>query len=819
MSFVRVKKLTWDLFRPFSTAALCALALLNGGQSLAAQSPALWTPIEETSIQSSGERALVPIAYRTMRLNQSVLLGMLAQAPMEFTEAARTAAPIITLPMPDGSLARFKFEESPIMEKALADQYPEFKTYRAQGIDDPTATARFDYLPSGFHAMIRSVEGTVMIDPYAEGNLTDYTTYWKRDAALTKKAFTCGVGGNVEPLAAPGPAFKSVVTPEVISGTKLRTYRLAVAATNEYAVAVGSNTVAGTLAAQVLIMNRVNGVYERELAIRMVIIGTNNQIVYAGNRLCGGVACTAANDPYTNDDGGVMLGENQTNIDSVIGSSNYDIGHVFSTGGGGVATLNSPCNAATKARGVTGLNVPVGDPFAIDYVAHEMGHQWGANHTFNTTAGSCSGNRATSSAYEPGSGVTIMAYAGICGAQNLARNSIDTFHVKSLEVMKAYSQDGGGNACAAQTDTFNTPPTVTGPGNFTIPKGTPFALTATASDVNNDSITYDWQEYDLGAATTAVPNTDAGGAMPVFRPYLPTVSGTRTFPSLQYILNNANVPPATFSCSAGTCLTGELLPSISRAMTFQVIARDNRANGGGINTATSVVTVDGVSGPFAVTAPNTAVSVAGGSSLTVSWNVNGTSGAPVNAANVKISLSTDGGATFPNTLISSTPNDGSQAVTVPSIPTTTARIKVEAVGNIFFDISDANFTITGSAVAGALDVDASNTNTRYGAATDGILVLRYMLGVRGANLTANALGGTATRTDPAAIKTYLDGIVASLDIDGDNTVNALTDGLLILRYMLNITSGPALLAGAANPAGSRTIAGTIPAHLASLMPP
>lgn len=221
---------------------------------------------------------------------------------------------------------------------------------------------------------------------------------------------------------------------------------------------MGSNTVAGTLAAQVLIMNRVNGVYERDLAIRMVMIANNDQIVYAGNNMncpvgTGGTACTGANDPYTNNSGTAMLGENTTVLNQVIQTANYDIGHVFSTGGGGVATLNGPCGA-NKARGVTGLTNPVGDPFAIDYVAHQMGHQWGANHTFNSTTGSCGGgNRSATSAYEPGSGITIMAYAGICGNQNLALNSIDTFHVKSLEVIVAYSQTGNGNTCGVTTAT------------------------------------------------------------------------------------------------------------------------------------------------------------------------------------------------------------------------------------------------------------------------------------------------------------------------------------------------------------------------------
>src|ERR1044072_645133 len=200
-----------------------------------------------------------------------------------------------------------------------------------------------------------------------------------------------------------------------------------------------------------------------------------------------------------------------------------------------------------------------------------MGHQWGGNHTFNGTVDNCGGgNRSSTAAYEPGSGITIMAYAGICGTQDLAAHSIDTFHVKSLEEIVAYSQTGNGNTCAVATATNNTAPAVNGPGNFTIPKGTPFYLTAAATDINGDSITYDWEEYDLGGSTTAVPNTDSDGtARPILRPYLPTVDGTRTFPSLQYILNNANVPPAT----TGGFLTGELLPAIARNMTFQVTAR------------------------------------------------------------------------------------------------------------------------------------------------------------------------------------------------------------------------------------------------------
>lgn len=636
------------------------------------QSNQLWRDVDERSLDQTAKRLLIPKAYRTTRLDPVALNETLAAAPMEFARPPNQN-PMISLPMPDGTLARFRFEEAPIMEPGLAAKFPSFKTYRAQGIDDPNATSRFDFLPTGFHAIVLSPSGTVLIDPYAQGNITDYISYWKRDAANCAGPFQCDF---VDP-ALPSSQERTAAAPTIISGGTLRTYRLALAASSSYSAVAGGGTIAGALAAQILVMNRVNGVYERDVAIRMTLISNNNLIIYTD----------AATDPYAG--AGNILDINQANIDAVIGPANYDIGHVFNVGTGGIAQLNVPCTAS-KARGATGLANPVGDPFAIDYVAHEMGHQWGASHTFNGTSGNCGGNRSGAHAYEPGSGITIMAYAGICGNQNLAAHSIDTFHYDSLNAIIQYSQSGNGNSCAVQTAAGNTPPSITGPGNFNIPKQTAFSLTALASDIDNDSITYDWQEFDLGPSTSAVPNTDADGQpRPILRPYLPNSSPTRTFPSLQYILDNANVPPAT----TDGFLTGELLPAITRTMVFQVIARDNRANAGGINSATSNVFVTASSGPFTVTVPDTAVAWTGGSTENVTWNVSNTTAAPVSAANVKISLSVDGGSTFPLTLLASTPNDGSAAVTVPHVETTTARIKIEAVGNVFFDISAANFTI------------------------------------------------------------------------------------------------------------------------------
>ena len=659
------------------------------GQDKTTAADKMWREIDDAALQRQLlPRPIIPNAYRTFALDKAALQNALRKAPMEFTEAARSNPLLMTIPMPDGTLARFHVEEAPMFEAALAAKHPEIKTYRARGVDDPTATARFDFMPNGFHAIILSASATVLIDPYATGDTSNYISYFKNDAER-RGGFTCYFRSDVEQLTSVPDLFPDA--PNVSSGTNLRTYRLALAATGEYTNVFreGGDTDAQARARafvqMVLIMNRVNGVYEREVAITMRFISNEDAIIYTD----------PATDPYTNESGFAMLAENQTNLTNVIGTANFDIGHVFSTGGGGIASLRSPCNPNGKARGVTGLPFPVGDSFAIDFVAHEMGHQFGGNHTFNGLGGNCAGN-SSGAAYEPGSGVTIMGYAGICSSQNLALHSIDTFHVKSIEEIVSFSVNGPGNSCASTTPTGNTIPEVTiEQTGLTIPKQTPFFLTATASDENGDALTYDWQEYDLGAPGNGIPNSDEDGQeRPIFRPFLPTPDPTRIFPRLIHILNTTdNRPPNTI----GGRLTGEILPSITRTMIFQVIVRDNRPNGGGVRSRATVVNIDGTSGPFTVTAPTTGVSWTGNSSQTVTWDVANTNNATVNAQLVKISLSTDGGQTFPTVISASTPNDGSESITVPNVTTAQARIKIEAVENIFFDISTGNFVITASA--------------------------------------------------------------------------------------------------------------------------
>lgn len=646
-----------------------------GSKLFSGENSSLWNDVNESSFSVKGERRIIPQVYRTVRTNFTELSNLLRTAPFEFSQRAANDPLIIQLPMPDGSMSRFEVTEYSMMEQGLAVKFPEIKTFNVKGIDDPYATGKLDITVHGFHGMVLSVRGDYFIDPYSTNEKDIYISYFRKDF-VSNQSFECMTQDNPDSFL----AAKDYMRGGFVSGPQLRTYRLAMAATGEY-TAFHGGTVQTGMAAIVTAVNRVTGVYEIEFAVRVVLVANNDLIVYTN----------ASTDPYTNNNGGTMLGQNQTTLDNIIGSANYDIGHVFSTGGGGVAGLRVVCINGQKAQGVTGLPQPIGDPFYIDYVAHEMGHQYGGNHTFNSQTSSCGGgNRNGNTAYEPGSGSTIMAYAGICGSDNLQSNSDPYFHTISFLEIVSYTQNSGGNTCAQITNTGNTAPVVTVPaGGQTIPISTPIALTGSATDAENpNSLTYCWEEYDLGPAGTL--NNPSGNA-PIIRSFNPDTSSTRIIPRISNLIAN-------------TFATGERLPTYARALSFRLTVRDNSVGGGGVNYEYVSYTVTAGAGPFLVTQPNTNVTWNSNSPQTVTWNVANTDAAPVSVSNVNIKLSTDGGVSFPIMLLANTPNDGTESVNLPSLNITNARVKVESVGNIFFDISNTNFSISNQ-------VNVLNNNT------------------------------------------------------------------------------------------------------------
>ncbi len=656
--------------RPSVLLALAAsfaaghIAGADGGRAVAVSDDALWTTLDALPANVLAEAAWVrPLKFTPAAINLDGMRAALIAAPRERTQGAIAHPAIIALPMPDGSFQRFAVVESSIMEAPLAAKYPELKTYAARGIDDPTATGRLDITPAGFHGQVLSGNGKFYIDPVSRNDTTYYAAYDRNDLAPKGGGMQCTVLENEfgVPHQFKRPAMDTLAP--LNFGTQLSQYRLAMAADGEYTAFQGG-TVAQGLAAVVTTVNRVDGVYERDLAVRFVLVANNNLLIYTN----------ASTDPYSNSPASAMLTQNQNTITSVIGSANYDVGHVFGTGGGGIAQLSCVCSSGNKAKGTSQSPTPTGDGFDIDYVAHEMGHQFGGNHTFNacSTAGPLP--------VEPGSGISIMAYAGICGTSNdLAPHSIPNFHISNiLNEMRPFIT-GSGGTCATAIPLGNGIPFVEAGPNYTIPCGTPFMLTAAGTDPDNDAITYQWEQTD--SSSTAVTGSSGifpdTGVNPILISDTDTASPVRIIPALSNLL-------------AGTVRKGETLPTKSRTLHMRCTVRDGK---GGLFSDTMSVTTVATAGPFAVTAPTIGASLQAGIGQSVAWNVASTDLSPISTASVRIDLSIDGGVTWPVNLVASTPNTGSASVVLPNTPTTTARIRVMPVDNIFFNITQ-NFTIT-----------------------------------------------------------------------------------------------------------------------------
>jgi subtilisin-like proprotein convertase family protein len=629
-------------------------------------------------------------------VNTLSMKAAIATAPYR-ENSAYSSSFTVQLPNLKGGFNTYKVLRNQTMHPQLNALYPDILTFDGVNINNVLEKVKMDLTPQGFHAMISSPDhSTIFIDPIHPNSPNKVMAYYKKDF-FTSKVMSCEFVSAQE-------SFEKLIkgnsdVPEY--GTcQLRTYRLALAATAEYTTYHTNATLAA--AAQVTTMNRVNGVYERDIAITMTLVPNNNLLIYTN----------ASTDPYTNGNASSMITQNVTNCNAVIGSSNYDIGHVFGTNSGGLAGLGVVCSS-NKARGVTGSSNPIGDPFDIDYVAHEMGHQFNGNHTQNNNC-----NRNNPTAVEPGSASTIMGYAGIC-SPNVQSNSDDHFHGISLSEMTTLITSTGHTCPVLTSLTGNSAPVISGTnGNVSVPVGTPFALTCFATDINGDTLTYNWEQTDNQVSTQSPVSTSTSG--PNFRSNPSSTSPTRYFPNLAAL-------------STGGPFTWEVVPTVARTMNFRCSVRDNNAGPGGCSDhQNATVSFISTAGPFVVTYPSaTGIIWAGSSTQTVTWSVANTTAAPINASLVSIYLSTDGGLTYPTLLLAGTANDGTESISVPNTATTTARIMVISSAGTFFDISDNNFQITASTFDYTLSVSPTNLTICQG--TNGVF-----------NISSTAIGSYTT---------------------------------------------------------------------------
>ncbi|GAB4019807.1 zinc-dependent metalloprotease family protein [Spirosoma migulaei] len=620
-------------------------------------------------------------------LKEDQLRSYLAKAPLEFRNNG-TPLPL-EVPLPNGMLETFAMQESPILSETVAAKHPEIKTYTGKGKTNSSYIIRISFTALGFNAIMLGPNHDAVYYDKVSKDKSDplYRVYFASDAEkqpLTKtfgQSSKCGSPDAKNRLKFPDKDTKGARKSAAGSGDMLRTFRLAVAADAEFTnqVAYGGNGVSGgnvnlAFAGLVGYVNRINAIYRTELSVAFTLVSDVN-LVYANT----------ATDPYSNDDQITMLDENQANLNAVIGNANYDVGHVLGyTGGsgGGIASSPSVCDDPYKGQGVSGVGdgsyAPV---FDDQLIAHEMGHQFGMSHSYNSNVPVCT-TRTPETSVEPGSGTTIMSYGFTCSDATgnddyeATYQPFLNFHTINYDQAQAYIST---LTCFTATATNNSIPVISLlPANTTIPKSTPFALTGTATDSDAGNVlSYSWEGTNTGLINPDVTTLANTAQPPFFRSYEPVASGTRSFPRLTSILDGTN------------SAKGDKLPSVGITTTHRLTVRDNA---GGVTYGDVTVTIADNSGPFLETT-NLAGSYPGNSTRTITWDVANTTAAPVSCTSVAILLSTDGGLTFPTTLVANTPNDGSETITLPAVLTSAARIKVQSSNNIFFDISNTDFSI------------------------------------------------------------------------------------------------------------------------------
>ncbi|MGY3884079.1 reprolysin-like metallopeptidase [Aeromonas aquatica] len=579
-----------------------------------------------------------------------------ATVPADYFAGLLAGESRLTLPLPDGDEVTFSLQPYDLLPADLAAKYPDIRAFKGHNTASPVETGRFDLGPQGFHAMFSHQGKMVFVDPLRNGE--GYAIYYQQDAHSRLEEEADSVIGSQA---------RTLARQVLVDGNERKRYVIAISAAGEYTQYHGG-TVAGGLGAIATLLNRVNEVYQRDVAAEFQLASGNDTIIYTD---------TAA-DPFQNDDNDIDINvlvqqRAQTQAGTKLGP--FDIGHVVNTGGGGLAQLDSLCGGSEKSAGMTGSPNPVGDAFFIDYVAHEIGHQFGAEHTFNGTTGSCGGgNRSPGQAWEPGSGSSIMAYAGICGAENLQPNSLPYFHSKSIEQMRA--RMAAVPSCGTRLSLVNNAPQAAAGSDYVIPANTPFVLKGAGADLDQDPLSYTWEQIDLGTESFSPASMVDDGFRPLFRFVAPTAVPERVLPSLPSLLSN-------------TLAKGEAWPTTNRDLNFRLTVRDGK--GGVVSDEMKVQVID-TGKAFGLTSP-LITPLAAGHNQTIGWEVAGTNAAPINCSKVDLAMTRDEGVSW-IPLASGQPNSGSASVTIPAGNDGTARLRVACSDNIFFAISPLKLSVT-----------------------------------------------------------------------------------------------------------------------------
>ncbi|MCB0685072.1 MAG: proprotein convertase P-domain-containing protein [Saprospiraceae bacterium] len=635
-----------------------------------------WTSVDPASVSQKLGQRVMPKQYQLLQTHLASMSAALSTGKID-------------LVMPDGEVASFDVSNSSNFAEGLQRRFPEIRTYLLQSQSHKDITGRLDITPHGMHAVLKHPKGEIYLDPYQEGNDQYFLVYYTRDYRVAPEImkiynkhehhFLQNEAGFIDQKPVRSPFAR-----ELEDQVSLRTYRIAICATGEY-TSNHNGTVEGTLAAINTALNRINFVMESELAIHLQLIENNDQLIFFDG----------TSDPFSDGNPSQMALENNNYLVANLGTANYDVGHVF----------GSTCNSVVGVSGGVGIvctgmkgfgascEISTSDRFYIGIVCHELGHQFGAQHTWNNCPPAPDGQFNGSTAFEPGSGSTIMSYAGSCGNQNVAFDSDNYYHSNSIQAIKNYIMTGGNCAEISITENHDPVVSVNLEGGFYIPVSTPFKLTASGSDLDGDTVYYNWEQFDAGVGAASLsPIEDPKGDAPIFRSLPPSTSPTRYLPALNKILS-------------GNFDNSEVLPTYDRKLTFRVTGRDQKEGGGGVSWDEVIFRATQSAGPFQIIDSSIPDTLFAGAYHEFQWDVANTQLFPVNCQVVDIKLSVDGGLTYPYLLSSNTPNDGREYILIPDLVADQARIMVEAADNIFFDINDSILNIQPNLEAGyALDV-------------------------------------------------------------------------------------------------------------------
>lgn len=627
---------------------------------------------------------------------KSLKLDLAYDRLINYLKETKGSSILLKFPNDKGSYSTYKIVETSNFSIELQSKYPNITSYTGYDVNNQNQRINFSISPEfGLYGSINNGTKNILIDVYTQDK-SRYIIYDKSDLVNNTTEFKCDIDENESGLGLDNLNFKeSKIISSKANDGNLKKFRLAITTTKEYSnyvieqAGIESGTTeekkAAILAAINVSMTRINSVLKNDVGVFLELIPNTDKLFF----LSGNTFDTSNSEQ--------MIEENIVITNNIIGASNYDIGHLFfqvndDSNSNGLAYTPAVCYDDYKAGGVTGTVAPVGDAFNIDYTAHEMGHQFGATHTQNNNC-----NRSSSAAVEPGSGSTIMAYTGIC-PPNVQQHSDAYYHTKSIEEIHSTLNK---ISCGQSISTTNSAPIIntTLASSYTIPNSTAFALNVSATDTNNDVLTYTWEQMDP-EVSNVTPPISSNTQGPNFRSFSPTTSGMRYFPKLEKIVNNQLIYDTNdyySSVSDYDKNNWEIIPNNSRTMNFSVTVRDNNSNVG--LTARKDVKVSFANvGPFQVTSQTTNEKWNKKSIKKITWDVAGTTTNGINTKNVKILLSTNGGESFDTTLAESVPNNGSYSFIVPETIDNTeqARIMIKAIDNIFLAINSSNFTITSS---------------------------------------------------------------------------------------------------------------------------